>query len=103
MTNEERIQKIKALSAELDELKSGLKHDDEPSQDISPHTNLPVAHPESQAVERERYLAGLSLAGAEEQPPAEPEPNSELPTESPLRLTKSFGVEPDDEGKKQKP
>jgi hypothetical protein len=31
---------------------------------VSPHTKMPVDHPESQAVERERYLMGISLASA---------------------------------------
>ena len=45
-----------AKQARDGQTRPGLK-----SQDLSPRTKLPVEHPESQAVERERYRVGLSL------------------------------------------
>jgi len=48
-------------------------------QPMSPRTNLPVAHPESQEVERELYRLGISLAGMTEEEAKEQQKNKDAP------------------------
>jgi hypothetical protein len=68
----EEIERLRAQAqAKLDEaarLEAGLQQVGGPAKSpsppaISPHTKLPVEHPESQAVERILYETGHSLCG----------------------------------------
>jgi hypothetical protein len=75
MSKEETKEEIERLRAQaqskLDKasrLEAGLQHIGGPAEPpsmpaISPHTKLPVEHPESQAVERILYETGQSLCG----------------------------------------
>ena len=62
MTNEDKVEKIKQLREEADQLESGPEKTGETAQELSPRTKLPVADPESQAVERIHYEMQQSLA-----------------------------------------